>query len=59
MFWCIHFVSQVLRVQSKAGRSVLKGLSQNSTLCNLQKLLEEKTNIPSDHQKSENAIVVK
>lgn len=44
---------QVLRVQSKAGRFLLHSLNLDSTLDNLQTILQEKTNMHPDSQKSE------
>ena len=43
---------QVLRVQSSSGRFVIDGLTQDSSLWTLQKILEDKTTIHPDRQKS-------
>ena len=43
---------QVLRVQSSSGRYVIGGLTQDSSLWTLQKILEDKTSIHPDRQKS-------
>ena len=50
----VHYsLLQVLRIQSSSGRFVVDGLTQDSTLWNLQKILEDKTTIHPDYQKSE------
>ena len=48
----IIMCAQVLRVQSSSGRFVIDGLTQDSSLWALQKVLEDKTTILPDRQKS-------
>ena len=43
----------MLRIRSKAGRFAVNGLAADSTLWKLQQVLQEKTDIEPDSQKSE------
>ena len=49
-----NMCTQMLRVQSSsiASRFVIDGLTQDSSLWTLQKILEDKTSIHPDRQKS-------